>query len=131
MSVHHIRNPKYNDKGYSFSSDGRFMVLAERSESKDYIGIYFTGDWQVVNHFATETFDLEDAKWNKDDTAIIVWDNCLVYQLLIYSPLGNLLAKHRPYDNGLGIKTLNLSSNGTFIAAGSYDQSVRIFSKIS
>ena len=130
MNVYHIKNPKFEDKGWSFTSDGKFMLLAERHECKDYIGIYFAGDWQVVNHFLIDCFDLEDAKW-ANDTAIVVSDNCIVYQLLIYSPLGQLIARHRPYDNGLGIKCMSISPNGTFLAVGSYDQSVRIFSKIS
>lgn len=130
LLVYHIKNPKFEDKGFSFTSDGKFMLLAERSECKDYIGIYFAGDWQVVHHFSVETFDLEDAKW-VNDSAIAIIDNCIVYQLLIYSPLGQVIARHRPYDNGLGIKCMSLSPNGTFLAVGSYDQSARIFSKIS
>ena len=130
LAVYHIKNPKFEDKAYGFSLDGKFMMIAERNECKDYIGIYFTNDWQVVNHFLVETTDLEDAKW-ANDTAIVISDNCIIYQLLIYSPLGHVIARHRPYDNGLGIKSLSLSFNSTFLAVGSYDQSVRIFSKIS
>ncbi|OMJ79294.1 hypothetical protein SteCoe_20715 [Stentor coeruleus] len=130
MIVYHIKNPKFEDKGLSFNSDGKFMLLAERSECKDYIGIYFTGDWSVVNHFAIDGIDIEDAFW-ANDTTIIIIDSCVTYQLLIYSPLGYLVARHRPYDNGLGIKSYSLSANGVFLSVGSYDQSARIFSKIS
>lgn len=129
-TVYHIKNPKFEDRGYSFTSDHKFMLLAEKSDCKDYIGIYFLGDWSAVNHFLVDTFDLEDARW-ANDTAIVVIDTCLVYQLLIYSPMGNLLARHRPYDNGLGIKTLSISPNKTYLGVGSYDQSLRLFSKIS
>jgi WD40 repeat protein len=130
MSVSHVKNPKFEDRAHGFTSCGKFMLLAERSECKDYIGIYFTGNWTVVNHFAVDTCDLDDAQW-ANDSAIIVSDSCILYQLLIYSPLGQLIARHRPYDNGLGIKSLSLSPNGTFLAVGSYDQSIRLFIKIS
>ncbi len=51
--IYHIKNPKYPDKGIiltmyigiSFSSDGKFMSLAERKDTKDYIGIYHCGEW--------------------------------------------------------------------------------------
>lgn len=48
-SVSHIRNPKHADKGLHFSSDGKFMALAERLDCRDYIGIYFTQNWQLIN----------------------------------------------------------------------------------
>ena len=32
-----------------FTSDGKFMALAERHSCKDYIGIYYCGDWSLVN----------------------------------------------------------------------------------
>ena len=130
LLVYHIKNPKFEDRGFSFTSDGKFMMLVERNECKDYLGIYFAGDWQVVHHFLVDAFDVEDARW-ANDTAIVVVDSCIVYQLLIYSPLGQIIARHRPYDNGLGIKCISLSPNGTFLAVGSYDQSVRVFIKIS
>lgn len=94
MSVHHIKSPKFSDKGMKFSSEGKFLALAEKWETKDYIGIYYTNDWTVVNHFATDTMDLGDLTWNDDDTAIIVQESYLTYGLLIYSPTGSLLAKH-------------------------------------
>lgn len=129
-AVHHVKNPKFPDKGFSFTSDGKFMLLAEKNECKDYVGIYFMGDWTAVNHFVVDCYDLDDARW-ANDTAIVVIDTCLVYQVLIYSPMGSLLARHQPYDNGLGVKSMSLSPNGAYLAVGSYDQSLRLFGKIS
>jgi hypothetical protein len=73
--MHYIKNPKFHDKGLSFSSDGKFMALAERREAKDFVGIYYCGDWKLVNHFFVDTLDLANLCWSKDDTSIIVWDN--------------------------------------------------------
>jgi hypothetical protein len=80
-----VKSPKLTDKGISFTSNGKFMALAERRESKDFIGIYYCGDWTLVNYFEVKTYDLQDIAWTKDDTAIVVWDNCLECRLLIYS----------------------------------------------
>ena len=124
--VLHIRSPKFEDRGFSFTANGKFMLLVERSEGKDYLGIYFTVDWQLVQHFLVEALDVADARW-ANDTSIVVADNCVVYQLLVYSPLGQVLARHRPYESGLGIKCLSLSPGGVYLAVGSYDQSLRVF----
>jgi len=48
-SIYYIKHPKFVDKGISFTSDGKFMALAERKDTKDYIGVYYTCDWKLVN----------------------------------------------------------------------------------
>jgi hypothetical protein len=50
-NVSYIKNPKFIDKGVSFTSNGKFMALAERENCKDSIGIYYCGDWKLMNHF--------------------------------------------------------------------------------
>ena len=47
-SVHYIQFPKFSDKGLSFSKDGRYMVVVERKDFKDFLGIYHTEDWKLV-----------------------------------------------------------------------------------
>jgi WD40 repeat protein len=84
-----------------------------------------------MNHFQVDTTDLADLRWAKDDTAIIVWDNPIECRLLVYSATQGLLAQHIPYENALGYKTLDFSPNGKFLAAGSYDQKVRLYNHIS
>lgn len=74
--VSYIKNPKYVDKGLSFTSNGKFMALAERENCKDYIGIYYI-DWKLVSHFQVDTTDLADLAWSSDDTVIVCWDNVI------------------------------------------------------
>ena len=64
-TVQYIKNPKYPDRGafcnielnksksigISFTNDGKFMALTEKKDTKDYIGVYYTGDWKLVNVF--------------------------------------------------------------------------------
>ena len=130
-TVSYIKNPKHYDKGISFTSNGKFMALAERNEWKDYIGIYYWGDWKLMNHFQVDTLDLADLAWSKDDTAIIVWDNPIEWRILVYSATQGLIAKHIPYENALGFRTIKFSLNGQFMAAGSYDEKVRLYNHIS
>ena len=51
------------------------MAIAERRDVKDYIGVYSTNDWKLVDHFSVETFDLADMLWMPNDSAIAVWDS--------------------------------------------------------
>jgi len=38
------------------------MALAERVEGKDYLGIYYTQNWESANRFQLDTFDVADIK---------------------------------------------------------------------
>lgn len=107
------------------------MALAERNEWKDFVGIYYTEDWKLLNRFQVETIDLADLMWTKDNTAIIVWDNPIEWRLFVYSATQGLVAQHIPYENALGYRSLKFSENGQFLAAASFDQKVRIYNHIS
>lgn len=125
-AVYYIKGPKYPDKGVSFSSDGKFMALAERRDTKDYIGVYYCGNWKLVNHFPTDTYDLSDIMWSPDNNVIIAWETLLEYKLLVYCPATGILAKFQPYQSALGIKTVNFSNKADFLAIGSFDEKARI-----
>ena len=131
QNVFYIKSPKHHNKALSFTSNGNFMALGERSEWNDYIGIYYTEDWKLLNRFQIETTDLADLMWTRDNTAIIAWDNPIEWRLLVYSATQGLIAQHIPYENALGFKNLKFSTNGQFLAAGSFDQKVRIYNNIS
>jgi hypothetical protein len=48
----YIKAPKLStQKGFSFSSDGKFLALLEKHECKDYLSVYYTRDWKMVNTF--------------------------------------------------------------------------------
>ena len=38
----------FQTKGISFSSDGKFMALAERRNCKDYISVFACDNWQML-----------------------------------------------------------------------------------
>jgi len=130
-TMQHIKHPKYADKGLCFSSDGKFMALAERKDTKDYIGIYHTGEWKLVNYMQTDTFDLHDLVWSPDNSAILCVDTPLEYKFSVYCPAQGLLQKFQPNEYGLGIKTFKFSSNSMFLAVGSYDEKIRLFNCLS
>lgn len=130
-SIHYIQFPKFSDKGYDFSNDGKFMVMAERKDFKDFLGIYHTRDWKLVKHFQVETEDMTDVKWAPDDRYIAAWDSCLEYRLVIYTPDGRKIHQYQAYEHALGIKHVQWSPSGNFLAVGSYDEVCRLFNNVT
>ena len=58
-SVSTIRSPKLsNSKGCCFSNNCKMMALLEKHDCKDVIGLYFCGDWKLMNSIAIDSFDL-------------------------------------------------------------------------
>jgi len=126
-STIYINSPKFNNKCLLFSENGNFMALAERNNGKDFIGIYFTGDFSLVSHFQVDTFDLEDLLWTKDSTSLIVIDTPLEVKFMVYSPTGNLITTQEPYLYGLGIETAKLCNNSHTLCLGLNDGTVRLY----
>ena len=69
--------------------------------------------------------------WSKDDTAIVCWDSSLECRLLVYSATQGLIARHVPYENALGLRTVDFSPNGNYLVTGAFDQRVRLYNHIS
>jgi hypothetical protein len=134
--VAYMKAPKLlPPKGIEFSSDNKFMCLAERRECKDQISIYYAGhDWKMVNSFdTTETYDLVDCKWTMQNTAILVQDNPLEARFVIYAALtGNPIAVHKPdAQMGLGVRSLLVSPSAKMIACGLYETSLFLYNNLT
>lgn len=55
-----IKGPKYPDKGYSFTTDGKFLAILEKREMKDVLSIYSCAKWKLLNVISLETNDACD-----------------------------------------------------------------------
>ena len=130
-STVYINGPKSEKKGISFSSNGYFMALAERDNSKDFIGVYFTGDFSLVSRFNVDTFDLNDISWSKDNIFIIILDSILECKFLIYTPTGYLIKMIQPYLFGLGIQEAKFSLNLKYFCVGFSDGYIRIYDSLN
>lgn len=107
QTVFHIKGPKFSSsKGCAFNSNGKFMALLEKHDCKDYLTVYFTKDWKVVNTYFLELFDSAEVRWSPNDSVITVWDNCVNYRLLAYCHITGLKKKYEPYTYALGIKSV-------------------------
>jgi len=52
---------------------------------------------------------------------IAIWDTPLEFNLLLYCPRNGLKARFQPYKFALGIKSVQFSHEGEYLAVGAYD----------
>ena len=117
--------------GVDFTSDGKFMALAERRDCKDHISLFDCSQWQLVRHFPVETVDLVGLRWSPDSTVLCVWDSLLDYKVLLYSLDGRRLAIYAAYEHALGVKCVAWSPSSQFLAVGSFDQKLRVLNHVT
>lgn len=122
----YIQYPKYDDKGFSFRSDGKYFAIAERKDCKDSISIYDCEDWSMVKNFYPDTHDLDNIAWSPDGRYIAAWESSLEYKIYIYFPDGRFVASYIRDEPCLGIKSVRWSPSSQFLAVGSYDQKLRL-----
>lgn len=130
-SVSYIRYPKQCQKAIDFSSEGKYMALAERRDCKDFVSIFACSNWELVKHFQTDTDDLAGIEWSPDGRVLGVWESPLCYKILVYSVDGRCISKYSAYENALGVKSIAWSPTSQFLAIGSYDEKVRILNHIT
>jgi hypothetical protein len=106
-NVFYINRPKFSTAGAAFSHDGKYFAVAERKEFKDYVNVYYTHQWELLNSFVVATQDLADLKWSPDDRFLCLYDNPVEYKLCVYTPGGRQVAGYQAYENALGIKTVS------------------------
>lgn len=114
-----------------FSSNGKYMALAERRECKDHVSLFDCTHWQLIRHFQVETTDLTGLSWSPDSKVLCIWDSILDYKLYIYSIDGRCLATYSAYEHALGIKSVKWSPTSQFLAIGSFDQKLRILNHVT
>jgi len=133
-SVSYMKYPKSIEKCYIFTNDGKYMLLAERRDCKDYCSIFSCGSWELLKHFELATEDLEGVLWSPNGTTFAAWESPLEYKVLVYNVEGQCLSKFEPnkFENVmLGVKCVNWSSSGQILAIGSYDQKIRFLNNVT
>ncbi|ESN99643.1 hypothetical protein HELRODRAFT_176814 [Helobdella robusta] len=130
-SVMYIKYPKQCKNYIDFSSNEKYLAVAERRDCKDYISYFNCYSWDLIKNFPTETENMEGICWSPNDEVLCVWENCLTYKVLIYSLNGSCLSSFSAYDYALGIKSVVWSPSGQFLAIGSYDEKIRLLNHLT
>ncbi|CAO3700242.1 unnamed protein product [Rhizopus stolonifer] len=127
----HINYTKFYEKAIETSPDGKYVAVVHKRSGKDTLSIYHSASFVLLESFEVGTVDLENIKWSPDSSCLAVWDNCLYNTLIIYRPDGYICATYNGYEFGLGIKMVNWSQNGKFLAIGNHDQTIHLLSTMS
>lgn len=117
--------------GVDFSSNGKYMALAERRDCKDYISIFDCSLWQLLINFKVDTSDLAGLCWSPDSKVLCVWDSIMDYKVFLYSMDGRCIATYSAYEHALGVKSVKWSPTSQFLAIGSFDQKLRILNHVT
>ncbi|CAD8064929.1 unnamed protein product [Paramecium sonneborni] len=126
-NVTHFKNPKQ----ISFSHNGRFMVMSERKDAKDFIGIYSIRDWKLLNYQSSDTLDTALLQWSYNDSFIGVQDTELNFRLNLHCPCQGLQMRFEPYTYSLGIKVSRFGNQSDLMAVGANDEKLRIINLLT
>lgn len=128
-----IRDPKFSHKGYGFRPVTGLFALLSRPGPQDILTLHAPGSYAVVKTVVLPTVDAQGMKWSLDGRWIVVWDTASVgFRVYIFTADGNL---YRIYNGdgadeglGLGIKCVEWSPKGDYLAIGGHDRRVTVLS---
>ncbi|KAI9668619.1 MAG: hypothetical protein M1831_001058 [Alyxoria varia] len=131
-----IKDPKFATKGHGRSRAGRSGVFAllARPAAQDVVTLHAAGSYALMRTFTLPTVDAQGLKWSPDGRWLAVWDAPSTgYKVYIYTADGYL---YRCYTGdyfdeslmGLGVKSIEWSPNGDFLAIGGYESAITLLS---
>ncbi|CAD8130168.1 unnamed protein product [Paramecium sonneborni] len=134
-SIYNLNNKNVthfkNQKQISFSHNGRFMVMSERKDEKDFNGVYSVRDWKLLNYQSSDTLDTALLQWSYNDSFIGVQDTELNFRLNLHCPCQGLQMRFEPYTYSLGIKVSRFGNQSDLMAVGANDEKLRIINLLT
>ncbi|KAI0320374.1 YVTN repeat-like/Quino protein amine dehydrogenase [Amylostereum chailletii] len=129
----YIQYPLHPERGYTFRSDGRYFILAERHKSKDTLGVYDTADsYKLVRHYPLPTSSLSSLSLSPTGNHVAVWEGPLEYKLFILSLTGEVLGSFSPDpDPGFGVRNVAWHPSGMFLAVAGWDEKIYVLEHLT
>lgn len=124
-----IKDPKFPTKGFAYSPRTGLFTILSRPGPQDIITLHAPSTYSVINTILLASSDAQGFKWSPDGRWLVVWDtpSCGT-KTCIYTADGHL---YRVYtgDGGeddihLGVKSVEWSRDGGFLAVGGHDSRV-------
>ncbi|GIQ84567.1 hypothetical protein KIPB_006086, partial [Kipferlia bialata] len=129
-------NPNLGADGIAFSPSFEYMACVVRLQCKDHIVIRSLEDFEVLLQFRvsktpTSVVGIE----MPSDGKVVVWDTPMTYRILVCklpdlsnSPDPNKVETtvYNPYSDSMGVKACTVSHRGHYIAAGGFDERLRV-----
>lgn len=128
-----IRDPKFSKSGFGYRSKGGVFALLSRPGAQDTLTLHAPTSYQVLKTTVLQSVDAQGLKWSPDGRWLALWDTPSIgYKVHIYTADGHL---YRIYSGdasndvlGLGVKSLEWSPRGDYLAVGGHDRRVTLLS---
>lgn len=131
-----IKDPKFTTKGYGHNRTGDtgIFALLSRPSSQDMISLHCAGSYEIMKSFPLPSVDAQGLRWSPDGRWIAIWDTPRTgYKVYINTADGHHFRTYAGdyFDDdlvGLGVKTIEWSPGGDFLAVGGYESTVTLLS---
>ncbi|KAK6332140.1 hypothetical protein TWF718_002674 [Orbilia javanica] len=120
-----LQHPKFGAKGFGYRPGTNHFALLTRPVAHDMLNLYSPESYALIKSIELPTIDAQALKWSPDGRWIAVLESSSAgYRVLLYTANGHMFRTHEQPCVGLGLRTLEWSSDGDFLALGGYDGSV-------
>ena len=132
-----LYNPGVAARGFSYRPHTLNLALLTRSGGKDIISIHARDTLDVTRSWVPDTIDSQGISWSADGKWLMVWESASQgHKILVYTADGHLF---KAWDGpmqlsdedahislGAGIRLLEWSRTGAFVAIGDYTKRVTL-----
>ncbi|KAK0658159.1 putative WD repeat-containing protein C32H8.09 [Lasiodiplodia hormozganensis] len=130
-----IKDPKYyrDSRGFGYRPRNSVFALLSRPGPQDVLTLHAPGTYFLLETIALPSSDAQGIQWSPDGRWLVVWDAASTgFKLFVYTADGQLYRTYSGDDDdgirGLGIKSIEWSPRGDYLAVGGYNQRVTLLS---
>ncbi|OJD30813.1 wd40 domain protein [Diplodia corticola] len=130
-----IRDPKYyrDSRGYGYRPHDQVFALLSRVGPQDTLTLHAPGTYFLLKTVTLPSSDAQGLQWSPDGKWLVIWDTASVgFKLFVYTADGHLYRTYSGDEDeeirGLGIKSIEWSPRGDYLAVGGYSQRVTLLS---
>ncbi|KAK6505975.1 hypothetical protein TWF506_010902 [Arthrobotrys conoides] len=120
-----LQHPKVGVKGFGYRAGTNHFALLTRPVAHDMLNLYSPESYTPIKSIELPTIDAQALKWSPNGLWIAILESASAgYRVLLYTANGHMFRTHEQPCVGLGLRTMEWSSDGDFLVLGGYDGSV-------
>ncbi|KAF3309700.1 hypothetical protein TWF173_010680 [Orbilia oligospora] len=120
-----LQHPKFGAKGFGYRPGTNHFALLTRPVAHDMLNLYSPESYTPIKSIELPTIDAQALKWSPNGRWIAILESASAgYRVLLYTANGHMFRTHEQPCVGLGLRTMEWSSDGDFLVLGGYDGSV-------
>ncbi|EKG12437.1 hypothetical protein MPH_10554 [Macrophomina phaseolina MS6] len=130
-----IKDPKYykDSRGFGYRPRTDTFAFLSRPGPQDILTLHAPGTYFLLKTITLASSDAQGLKWSPDGRWLVIWDAASTgLKLYVYTADGHLYRTYCGDDQGgvrgLGIKSIEWSPRGDYLAVGGYNQRVTLLS---